>query len=341
MTRYLSDSTKIMIHPHALLYSSQESLTVGQLKEGNYDPSGDMLVTSHWMESREIHAVVEGEIGYHPKFSTISSKPYILYYQGNLFLLNKPLLGIVGPRKHSDFAKSMVQKIINQAIYHDLATISWLAIGVDQLAHHYSLENNIPTIAVLGGGFRHYLASKDRELIRRIVDQGGLVLSEFKLTQDPQSYTFPQRNRIIAGLADVLFLPEASKNSGSLITVEFAQKLHKPIYGTPNLTASSMSEGLHEQLQNGSMRPLLDIPAMFKTHFSSTQKSTGGGRLSLLPSFDPDTQQILETLQSHPSLSISTLLQQWFSTEKIYPALARLEMENIIHQPAPWVYTLA
>jgi len=62
------------------------------------------------------------------------------------------------------------------------------------------------------------------------------------LSQIPQTYTYPQRNRIIAGLADALFLPEASKNSGSLITVEFAQKLQKPIYGTPNLNSPSMSE---------------------------------------------------------------------------------------------------
>lgn len=341
MTRYLSDITKIMIHPHALLYSSQESITIVQLKEGNYDPSGDILVTSHWMESREVQAIVEGEIGYHPKFSTIPSKPYILYYQGNLSLLNKSLLGIVGPRKHSDFAKSMVQKIINQATHHDLATISGLAIGVDQLAHKYSLDNNIPTIAVLGWWFRHYLASKDRELINRIVDQWGLILSEFKLSQDPQSYTFPQRNRIIAGLADVLVLPEASKNSGSLITVEFAQKLQKTIYGIPNISSSSMSEWLHEQLQNWWMRALLDIPAMLTTHFPNTKKSTGGVQISLLSSFDPDTKQLLKSFQSYPSLTISTLLQQWFSQDKIYTALARLEMENIIHQPIPGTYILS
>lgn len=329
-----------MTNPHALIYSSQQDVTIGHLKDANYDPSVDTTVVSHWMQSREIKATVEGDLDYPTKFVGIPSNPYILYYQWDLSLLSKPLLGIVGPRKHSDFAKSMVQKLINQSSNYDLATISGLAFGVDQLAHKYSLENNIPTIAVLGGWFRHYLASKDRELIRRIVDNWWLVISEFKLSQKPQTYTFPQRNRIIAGLADVLFLPEASKNSGSLITVEFAQKLQKPIYGTPNFSSPSMSEWLHEQLQNWGIRALFDIPAMFKTHFSVDQKSTGGGHLLQLPSFDPDTQQILETLQSHPLLSISTLLQQWLPQEKIYPSLARLEMENIIQQEEPGIYKL-
>lgn len=329
-----------MINPHALIYSSNQDITIGHLKQSNYDPSIDTTVVSHWMFSREINATVEWDSYFPAKLLQVWAKPYIIYYQGNLSLLDRPLLGIVGPRKHSDFAKSMVQKIIIQAKNHDLVTISGLAIWVDQIAHQYSLDHNIPTIAVLGGGFRHYLASKDRELIRRIVDSWWLVISEFKLSQDPQTYTFPQRNRIIAGLSDVLFLPEASKNSGSLITVEFAQKLHKPIYGTPNFDFPSMSEWLHEQIQNWSIRALIDIPSMFEMHFPNSQKSTGVATLPLFYSFDSDTQQLLKSFKSHPSITISALLQEWFSQEKLYPSLARLEMENIIHQPIPGIYSL-
>ena len=70
-----------MIHPHALIYSSQEHITIGQIKESNYDPNIDTTVVSHWMESRDIKAVVEGEKGYPNKAYSISSKPHILYYQ--------------------------------------------------------------------------------------------------------------------------------------------------------------------------------------------------------------------------------------------------------------------
>lgn len=327
-----------MIHPHALMYSSQEDITIGKLKQSDYNSTLDTTIVDHWMQNRDIKAVVEWEIGYNPKLSFIPSRPYILYYQGDISLLNKPILGIVGPRKHSDFANTMVQKILNQSAYHDFATISGLAMGVDQLAHHYSLENNIPTIAVLWAGFRHYLNSKDRNLIARIVEKWWLVISEFKLSQTPQTYTYPQRNRIIAGLSDVLFLPEASKNSGSLITVEFAQKLQKTIYGTPNIVSSSINEWLHELLQNWTIRPLLDIPSMFKTHFSNKKENVK--RKVLLPSFDLDTQKLLDSFQNQSSITISNLLQNWFSQEKIYSWLARLEMEKIIHQPIPGTYVL-
>ena len=74
------------------------------------------------------------------------------------------------------------------------------------------------------------------------------MISEFKLDQEPAQYTFPQRNRIIAGLSDVLFLPEAGKESGSLITVDFALQMQKPVYGVPNFIFSDKSAGLHEKM---------------------------------------------------------------------------------------------
>lgn len=330
----------MMINPHALIYSSHQDITIWNLKESNYDPSIDTTLVANWMASHDVDAIVEWDQNYPNKISNISSNPYILYYQWNIDLLKKPILGIVGPRNHTDFAKSIVQKIINQAINHDLVTISGLASGVDQLAHRFSLGKNIPTIAVLGWWFSPFLKSKDRDLIQKIVSNWWLILSEFKLSQKPQTYTYPQRNRIIAGLSDVLFLPEACKKSWSLITVDFAKKQQKPIYGTPNLSSPSMSDWLHEYLQNWIVRPLLDIKSMLNLHFPKDSKIAEKEKVSLLSTFDPDTQKLLEIIQNQSQPTISTLLQQWFSTEKIYPALARLEMENIIHQPAPGVYSI-
>ncbi len=330
--------SKIMIHPHALLYSSQQDLTIGQLKNADYNPQVDTTLVQNWMKNHEINAIVEDDWIYFPKFEQIPSKPYIIYYQWNIQLLQKSLLWIVWPRKHSEFWSSMVQKIINQAIGYDIVTISWLAPGIDQLAHKYSLENNIPTIAVLWGGFRHYFRSKDNRLIRKIIDQWWLIISEFKLSQKPQSYTFPQRNRIIAGLADVLFLPEATKNSGSLITVDFAQKSQKPIYGPPN-PESPMSDWLHTYLQKGIIRPLFDVPMMFSTHFSKNP-TTSLNIYSKCSNFDLDTQNLLKYFSQNWSTTISMLIKNWFSQEKLYPSLVRLEMENLVYQSVPGIYTI-
>jgi len=79
-----------------------------------------------------------------------------------------------------------------------MVTISGMAEGVDQLCHKYSIENNISTIAVLGGGIGRYLRREEKDIIHRIVAAGGLVISEYRIFQQPTNYSFPQRNRIIA-----------------------------------------------------------------------------------------------------------------------------------------------
>ena len=139
--------------------------------------------------------------------------PYIIYYVGDISLLEKDILGIVGPRKMSVYGEKVVETLLDHAREYDLVTISGMAEGVDQLCHSRSLQHSLPTIAVLGGGLGRYSKRPERSFITEIVESGGLVLSEFRLGDQPTNYSFPQRNRIIAGLSDVIFLPEAGKKS--------------------------------------------------------------------------------------------------------------------------------
>jgi DNA processing protein len=109
----------------------------------------------------------------------------------------------------SPYAGQVMKALFQQFQNINLVTVSGLARGVDQECHQLSLQHNIPTIAILGGGIKRYLQSSAKNLITSIVEKGGLILSEFKLDFKPTKRSFPQRNRIIAGLSDLLFLPEA------------------------------------------------------------------------------------------------------------------------------------
>jgi DNA processing protein len=102
-----------------------------------------------------------------------------------------------------------------------------MAKWVDQLAHDFSIENWIPTIAVLWGGIGNYYKSADKELIQKIVDSGWSVLSQFKHNFSPTNYSFPTRNQFIAAISDILIVPEAGKDSWSLITVDYMLQLNK------------------------------------------------------------------------------------------------------------------
>ena len=148
-------------------------------------------------------------------------------------ILHKPLLAVVWPRRMTDYAKQVVKRLIEYAKNYDMATVSGMADGVDRLVHEESIKQGIPTVAVLGWWLAHYLKSRDHSFMQKIVDNGWLVLSDFSLKQKPRHYIFPQRNRIVAGLSDVVFVPEASEKSGSLITVDYALSMNKSVYGAP------------------------------------------------------------------------------------------------------------
>ncbi|USN54284.1 MAG: DNA-processing protein DprA [Candidatus Peribacteria bacterium] len=120
-----------------------------------------------------------------------------------------------------------------------MVTISGAAPGIDTLVHSRSMSYGIPTIAVLAGGFGYYAKSQQWQYLQKIVAEGGLLVSEYKCYQKPTNYSFPQRNSIVAGLGDIVFVPAAGVKSGSLITVDFALDMNKVVYTVPTSISDS------------------------------------------------------------------------------------------------------
>ena len=164
----------------------------------------------------------------------------------------------------SPYADKVMEALFQQAQHLNFVTVSGLARGVDQKCHLLSLQYKLPTIAILGGGMRRYLRSSAKKLIETIVENNGLVLSEFKLDFKPTKRSFPQRNRIIAGISDVLFLPEAREGSGSLITANFALEMKKEIFVAPNQLFSSNGLGSNQLIQTKQVQLLTDFQQILK-----------------------------------------------------------------------------
>jgi DNA processing protein len=111
------------------------------------------------------------------------------------------------------------------------------------------------------------MRSSRASVVREIVDAGGLVLSEFPLGLKATHYTYPQRNRIVAGLSQCVYLPEAREGSGSLITVDFARAMSIPVYGAPQDMFADSSAGLGQAMQAGHVSPVVDIPSWLDSEF--------------------------------------------------------------------------
>ena len=180
----------------------------------------------------------------------------MLYYQGNAELLKlaeEEMITVVGSRKITKYTEILMDQILSKACLNGVGVVSGLAYGVDLLSHQIAVNNNAPTIGVLGGGLdrQSFYPKANLKLKKQIIDQGGLVMTEYAPGTEPNRYTFPKRNRILAALTPVTWVVQAQHKSGSLITANYAQDLNKTIAATPGSILENAYEGNIELIKNG------------------------------------------------------------------------------------------
>ena len=189
----------------------------------------------------------------------ISQKPKKLYVRGKFPDKDKyKFLCIVGSRKHSNYAIEAAKKIVSGLKGKNVVIVSGLAIGIDTVAHEAALENNLRTVAVLGTGVAKeaIYPMMNRQLSEKIIEDGGCVLSEFE-SETPQIWSFPQRNRIMAGISDAILVIEAAEKSGTLITARLALDYNKELLTVPAAIFSNYGKGSNRLMTEGA-RPVFD-----------------------------------------------------------------------------------
>lgn len=177
--------------------------------------------------------------------------PLVLYALGDLSLLEaRPSISVIGTRKPSNQAALKLSTIVKPLIELGWVIVSGMAYGIDSLAHKLSLEEDGKTIAVLGGGFEHIYPANHISLFENIV-QNGLVLSEYPPQMKARKHHFPERNRIISGLALATLVIEASERSGTLITVDQALEQGRDVYAVPDSPLLQQSAGCLTLISEG------------------------------------------------------------------------------------------
>lgn len=183
-----------------------------------------------------------GSPDYPKKLMELSDPPYWLFLQGNASLLNnKNIIGVVGTRKPTQEGIFLTHSILYQFSNVGVTSISGLADGIDQVAHEASINFKIPTIAVLGTGIRQNYPKNSITARERILENNGLIITEYLPTQKASKENFVRRNRIQAALSDVLFPVEWKIKSGTAHTVRVAGELSRKIL-LPILKGEELSE---------------------------------------------------------------------------------------------------
>jgi DNA processing protein len=196
-----------------------------------------------------IRLLVRGEPGYPELLGGLDDAPVGLYAQGRLDDL--PSVAVVGSRAPTAYGRRMARSLAADLARRKAAVVSGLARGIDAEAHEAALDAGGATWAVLGMGLAEVYPPDNRDLARRIVAEGGCLLSETPLSVQPSKAVFPRRNRIIAGLAWATAVVEGRGGSGALITARNAAEYGREVFGVPGPADSPLSEAPHRLLRDG------------------------------------------------------------------------------------------
>ncbi len=228
----------------------------------------------------------------------LKDPPRELYYRGtwdnSLF---KKSLAVVGSRRSTSYGERVCDQLILGLVMEKVTIVSGFMYGIDSLAHQKTLEFGGKTVAVLGGGLDILYPPENEKLYLDIIASGGLIISEYPADQQPQLWTFPRRNRIVAGLSSLgVLVIEAGKKSGSLITAELARKLKKPTFAVPGPITSSTSAGTNGLIKEGLAKMVLCAGDIIKI---SALKTTKTGIENQSSASDVE-QKILAILSAEP-----------------------------------------
>lgn len=231
------------------------------------------------------------------RLQEIPHPPTELRYRGQLPAPDLPLLSIVGSRKYSTYGKQVVDELVSGLSGHRIGIVSGLALGIDSLAHEAALRAELYTLAIPGGGIADsaiYPASH-KPLAHRILQSGGGLLSEFEPTFKATKWSFPQRNRLVAGISQATLLIEAGEKSGTLITARMATDYNRELLVVPGSIFSKNSLGTHQFLKLGAT-PVTSASDILEALGLETLPRT-----TETPALDPEEQRVIELLQEPTS----------------------------------------
>ncbi|MEK7542608.1 MAG: DNA-processing protein DprA [Patescibacteria group bacterium] len=262
----------------------------------------------------------------------ISDSPEQLYYKGTwqdeLF---ENCLAVVGSRHMTSYGKRATEQLVGEVARAGVTIVSGFMYGVDATAHKAALEAGGKTIAVMPCGIERIHPEHQKDLYQSILETGGLILSEWDGSAMPAFWTYPKRNRIVAGLCKATLIVEAGLKSGSLITAELAKKFGRKVFAVPGPITSEVSKGTAKLLQEGALLAsspndileYYDKKALFEKKPNFFHSKSG---------FEPIEQKVLEVLQRE-SLEADLLARTLgVSAAQLGTTLSLLELQGIIKQ---------
>ncbi|NDI33402.1 DNA-processing protein DprA [Chengkuizengella sediminis] len=258
------------------------------------------------------------------------SPPWVIYYKGNLRILDNFKLAIVGTRYPTVYGKMITEKLANQLSNLGFCIVSGLARGIDSISHKAAMDHSGSTIAVLGSGIDVVYPSENKHLYDSVANK-GLIVSEFPLGTKPHPGLFPQRNRIIAGLSLGTIVIEAAEKSGSLITADQALEMSRDVFAIPGPITSPKSQGTLSLIKQGA-KMVTVLKDIVEEYEHMMKISYNEETLTTSKVLSEEEQKIVEFISSEPTTFDQILHKSEFTFGHLHSVLLSLLMKNVIAQ---------
>lgn len=299
--------------------------------KGEYDPEA----TNEKLTRRDIRFVTPVDAEYPERLSNIPDPPPALYVQGDFS--EGSSVALVGSRKASPTGLNAARRIAQVLCERGVCVISGLALGIDAAAHQGALDGGGPTIGVLGCGIDVVYPRSNRSLFERVKQSGGIA-SEYYLGEAPLPWRFPARNRIIAGLADVLVVVEAAEKSGALITARHAMESGRDVWSVPGPMGAAECRGSNKLLADGAgvlwdIQDFVDEISPPPHAAPQNLRVDDGKQVRQVPAPDelPDDEaRALESIGFEPTPVDEVVRRSGVEIHELLSALALLELKGYV-----------
>ena len=296
-----------------------------------------------YIENNKIEVLFYTDSRYPKRLKNCTDAPVLLYSKGNADLNNQRVISIVGTRNATDYGRTLCRQLVEDLKAYNVLIVSGLALGIDVAAHKESLRLELPTVGVLGHGLDRLYPAVNRPVADKMLLNGGL-LTEFPSGTKPDRENFPQRNRIVAGMADATVVVEAGLKGGALITAEIANSYNRDVYAFPGRINDEYSEGCNFLIRNHKAALLpcaADLAyALGWDKPGSPQKAK---KQMILPmGLSADELQVFDLLQKHDApVAIDDLtIKAGIPLSQLTMTLLNMELQGIIRSLPGKMYTI-
>lgn len=280
-----------------------------------------------------VDALFFSDESYSGRLAMCDDAPALLYRLGKCNLNAAHIVAIVGTRRATAYGASVTQRIVRELseLIPDLVIVSGLAYGIDVAAHRAALECNVPTVGVVAHGLTTIYPADHRDIAARMVRNGGAIVTEYHSDAPVHRGNFLARNRIVAGMSDIVIIVESDAKGGAMVTASIAQSYNREVGAIPGRITDRYSLGPNKLIHDNKASIIRDASDIISLMNWIPVQHTDAIPALPLQDLPDDVMQIVDFLRQNPAATVNDMTQSLSQPyHKLTAKLMGMEMDDIL-----------